>query len=92
MTKFKRLMRGSTGARLNLVSDMAKTDNIIDAADKARGELREQLGGDGASVALALALGRLCAEAGIDVADVVGVVEVAHRESKLELARGQAAA
>jgi len=64
---------------------MSQIASITGAADKARDDLREQLGGDAASVALALALGKLCAESGVSLSEAIAVVEIAHRESKLEL-------
>jgi hypothetical protein len=77
-------------ARLGIQMTKAKT--ILSEASRACDELRERLGGDGASVALALALGKLCAENGLEVAALLGMVEVSARETQLELDRGRSVA
>jgi hypothetical protein len=71
---------------------MSKLESITGAADRAKTELREQLGGDAASVALAIALGKLCAESGVSLADALAMAEVTHREVSAEQARGAATA
>jgi hypothetical protein len=71
---------------------MAQVTNIIETADKTSNELREKLGGDAASCVLAIALGKLCAEAGLSLADVLAMAEVTHREIHAELSRGSVAA
>ncbi len=79
----------SRSPRASLLRIMG-TENILNAAAKARSETRERLGKDAhAATALAVALGQLCAEAGLSVADVLAVTEVAHREAQLELDRGR---
>lgn len=71
---------------------VAKINSIMDGADKAVADLRKQLSGDATSAALAIALGRACAEAGIDLHTVVAVAEIANREAKAELDREASAA
>jgi len=71
---------------------MSKITTIVDAAGKTASELTAQLGGNAASVALAIALGRLCAEAGIDLDHLVAMVEVSNRETRAELDRGNTCA
>jgi hypothetical protein len=56
-------------------------NTILTAADKARADLREQLGSDAALVALAAALGRACAETGTPLAEVLALAEVAHTQA-----------
>lgn len=65
---------------------MASLDNILNASDRALLGLRESLPSDeSVSVALSIALGRLCAERGISITDVVNMVEVCARETTAEL-------
>jgi hypothetical protein len=56
--------------------------NILSAADKARAELREQLGSGNAGIALAVALGRVSAETGIPLSELVAMAEVARDDAK----------
>lgn len=73
-------------ARLGI--PMSTIPTIIAAADKASAELQKELGDGGASVALAIALGRLCAATGLDLEHVVAMVDIANRETRAELDRG----
>jgi len=70
-----------------LVITVAK-HTILYAADKARDELNKALGSDAASVALAVALGKLCAESGLSLHEVVAMVELTHREHLAEIDHG----
>jgi len=66
---------------------MTKLDSIIGAANDTRTTLAGQLGDDAAAVALAVALGKLCAESGGDLGRVLALVEVSHRETSAEAER-----
>ena len=66
---------------------MKKINSIIAGAAEARTHLEGDLGADAASVALALALGRLCAESGLSLADCTALVELTHREALAEKER-----
>jgi len=67
-------------------------NTILNASDKARCDLQTELGGDAASVALAVALGKLCAESGLSLSEAMAVVEVTHRERLVEIDNGSAVA
>jgi len=67
---------------------MANINTILGAANHAAAELREQLGGDAASAALAIALGKLCAQTGIDLSSMIAMVELTHRETCAERPNG----
>lgn len=70
-----------------------KTINtILDNADETVANLRKQLSGEAASVALAVALGRACAESGVDLQQVLAMAEIANREARAEQARVGSAA
>ena len=66
---------------------MSKRETIAEFAHSATQLAQKQLGADAGSVALALALGKLCAESGVPLADVLAMAEVAHREVSAEQAR-----
>lgn len=90
---FPRVPRGTVCqddlTRLGLT---VSTKTILTAADHARDSLRDELGRDAATTALAVALGRLCAESGLSLAEAVALVEITHREAvaEAEVVRGAA--
>lgn len=84
MLPILRLLSRSQAAKV-CPAMLEKINTILGAAKSTSRELQEQFGGDGASVALAAALGRLCAEAGINLSDALAIAEVAHREASSEL-------
>jgi hypothetical protein len=66
---------------------MSKNTTIIEAADKATTALCKQLGDDAASCALAIALGKLCAETGLSLDAVIAMAEISHRETSARMER-----
>lgn len=71
---------------------MSKITTITEAADKTCAELTKELGGNAASVALAIALGKLCAEGGLDLDHMMAMVELSNRETRAEIDRGNGCA
>lgn len=90
---FPRQLHGKiTQQDLDRLAITVAKNTILHAADKAKGELNKELGSDAASVALAVALGKLCAESGLSVHEVVAMVELTHREHLAEIDNGIALA
>jgi hypothetical protein len=62
---------------------MSKHTSIMSKAAEVETSVRT-IGADGGSVALAVALGKLCAQSGISLQDAVALAEIAHREQVIE--------
>lgn len=56
--------------------------NIMDTADRLLAEARSLVGADASATALAVALGRLAAEAGLDLEMVHKLVDIVHSEAQ----------
>ncbi len=65
---------------------MASIDNILDASSRALAQLEASLrDGEDVSVALSIALGRICATKHLDIQHVVAVTETVYRETCAEM-------
>ena len=65
-------------ATVRIIEDLMARKDITKVEENVRDELVKQLGPGDATLALAVALGRVCAENGLDLSCALAQVETAH--------------